>query len=246
MSEAAPAPAALPSAAVEGLLVAARTVELEAEPVHGAFDSEHLREIHRRLFQDLPHYAPGEFRRGTAPHIKLRVLETSGHRYRIHYGTGDAIDAGLAKHLSTVQNIGALQDLSQPDFARGMAELYAQLDYLHPFAEGNSRTLRVFTRQLAAEMGFNLHWGTKDADALTRDRLYIARDKAVTLIAFPGLDMEKAMKAETRAEEVAYLEILAKYKKGPTLESFIEETCAPCAEGPDGTRNCRRDRERGA
>jgi len=237
------------SAAAEGLLTALRTAELQHQPVEGRFDKAHLQEIHRRLFQDLPHFAPGMFRIGSAAQIKLRVLETSGHRYRVHYGTGDAIEPGLDRQLATAQALVNRHDLTLADFSRAMAELYAQLDYLHPFHEGNSRTLRVFTRQLAATMGYDLHWGTKDADGLTRDRLYVARDKAVTLIAFPGLNLDKAMRAETRAEEAAYLEILAKYRKGPSLESFIEQTTraypAPAEDEGDHDDGSAGDRPRG-
>lgn len=44
-----------------------RGIELELEPVRGTFDVAHLKEINRRLFQDLPgagfnDVTPGEFR----------------------------------------------------------------------------------------------------------------------------------------------------------------------------------------
>ncbi len=37
------------------------------------------------------------------------------------------------------------------------------LDYLHPCSEGNSCTLRTFTRQLAREAGFDLNWSVSNA-----------------------------------------------------------------------------------
>ena len=47
----------------EGLLTANRIRELELFPVVGHFDPLHLQTIHRRIFQDLPHHHPGQFRR---------------------------------------------------------------------------------------------------------------------------------------------------------------------------------------
>ena len=48
-----------------------RVAELELDPVRGNFDAAHLKEINRRIFQDLPgagfdDVAPGEFRKPVA------------------------------------------------------------------------------------------------------------------------------------------------------------------------------------
>jgi len=45
---------------MEGLFCAIRIVELAANPVQGNFDTAHLREVHRRIFQDWPHHWPGQ------------------------------------------------------------------------------------------------------------------------------------------------------------------------------------------
>lgn len=46
----------------EGYLTSVRILELQLNPVQGHFDTTHLKEVHRRIFQDLVHHAPGEFR----------------------------------------------------------------------------------------------------------------------------------------------------------------------------------------
>jgi fido (protein-threonine AMPylation protein) len=60
----------------EGLLTANRIRELEVFPVVGTFDSIHLRTIHSRIFQDLPHHHPGQFRREASAWVKARELES--------------------------------------------------------------------------------------------------------------------------------------------------------------------------
>ncbi len=63
-----------------------RIIELELKPVAGQFDAVHLKEVNRRIFQDLPaagfsDVSPGEYRppvpAGTA-WLKHRVLSTNG------------------------------------------------------------------------------------------------------------------------------------------------------------------------
>ena len=130
----------------------------------------------------------------------------------------------MADHADKVEQVlrelggpEALRKLSDQEFSRRMAELCADLDYLHPFKEGNSRTLRAFTRQLAREADRDLHWGATAADAVSRDRLYIARDKEVLKRAFPGLDQERAINTESRAEYEAYVRVLAPFARTDSL-----------------------------
>jgi cell filamentation protein len=76
--------------------------------------------------------------------------------------------------------------------ARQLAALYADLDHAHGFYEGNSRTLREFTRSLAEASGFTLAWIVTGVEASERIQLYIARDAAVPERAFPGPTEQRA------------------------------------------------------
>lgn len=90
------------------------------------------------------------------------------------------------------------------------------MDYLHPFREGNSRTLRTFTRQA----GFDLNWVPSSADAGARDRLYRARDVAVMNQAFPGLDEQRAFATDDRLEYECY-GVLQRFRNVPLLAQLI-------------------------
>src|SRR3546814_18274818 len=85
-------------------------------------------------------------------------------------------------------------------FVAAAATLYGDLDYLHPFREGNSRTLRVFTDQLASATGHDLDWQLTGRDADNRNRLYMARNRAVIDRAYPALDEARALATNARAE----------------------------------------------
>lgn len=102
-----------------------------------------------------------------------------------------------------------------------MAVLYGDLDYAHPFREGNSRTLRHFSEQLAKQAGFDLDWSRSNADGLSRDQLYVARDLAVTERAFPGLDRNRAMETNDRAEYEAWAMFASRYQEYPKLKDVL-------------------------
>jgi cell filamentation protein len=101
----------------------------------------------------------------------------------------------------------------------------ARLDHAHGFYEGNSRTLREFTRELAEEAGFTFDWTKTGVTAKERNELYLARDLAVYEREFPGLNEDKAMQTDDRREYEAYftLEYLQKAAGDRTLEAIIGE-----------------------
>lgn len=204
-----------------------RIVDLIESPVIGKFDVAHLREVHRRIFQDSPQHGPGEFRPAMpvdSPYYKSRMLESNGYRYNVAYAPSNDLDGALSKVLRELGGADGLKGLDHDQFSGRMAKLYGDLDHIHPFGEGNSRTLRAFTAQLAQEAGYSLDWGTSKADALSRDRLYIARDLAVTERVYPGLDMDRASSTPNKAEFDAYLGVVAKFSKSASLETLIKES----------------------
>jgi cell filamentation protein len=208
----------------EGSLTYARIAELQLNPVKGNFDAAHLKEVHRRIFQDLPHHAPGVYRPDTPGHSKIRAIEGAGYRYRIFYARGSELNAGVPKILSALNGPDNLRGLNVEQFAERMAKLYGDLDYLHPFQEGNSRTLRAFTTQLAHVAGHELDWSMPGKDMQSRDRLYIARDQEVIQRVFPGLDEARAMTTDSRLEYETYIRFVARFQKADTLQTIIKES----------------------
>ena len=187
---------------IEGLYTAHRILELELDPVRGRFDAAHLREINRRIFQDLPRVGytdvtPGEYRPAVPDGkdwMKNRALETADGSFFVAYSR---MDDKAQQRLEKALERAVPEQLSQLDtqsFAATMATLYAELDYVHPFPDGNSRTLRTFTKQLANASGYELEWERFNHGAGGRDTLYVARDKAVNALAKPEIHHENTMR----------------------------------------------------
>ncbi|MCL2715522.1 MAG: hypothetical protein FWD68_13290 [Alphaproteobacteria bacterium] len=79
----------------EGRHTFRRIVEIGVDPVRGSFDAAHLREIHRRIFQDLPGLGfpdvkPGAYRQQSPPGVdwvKYRRLATRSDRNPVAYSS---------------------------------------------------------------------------------------------------------------------------------------------------------------
>jgi cell filamentation protein len=186
---------------LEGDLTSSRIAELKVRPVAGNFDLGHLREVHRRIFQDLPsagfsECTPGEYRPPVQPGVdwqKCRVLDAAPGQFFVAYSKMDeAAQRRLGTTLAQVQP-NQLEQLNPKEFAHAISKLYSELDYIHPFLDGNSRTLRSFTAQLAEKAGYSIEWDRFDIAHQGRDKLYIARDLAVNKIAKPGIEQPNTM-----------------------------------------------------
>ena len=67
--------------------------------------------------------------------------------------------------------LNTLAKCSKSKLALELAKLYSTLDYIHPFNEGNSRTIRTFIALLAKKLNYRIHW-----EGIDRNDFYLARD----------------------------------------------------------------------
>ncbi len=96
---------------------------------------------------------------------------------------------------------------------------YVACDYVHPFPDGNSRTLRELTRQLAKDSGYQLDWCVFDKSKAGRDTLYIARDLSVNELA-----LKNVKNADTK-REIAFA--LDKYDGNKKLPELLRDCVRP-------------------
>lgn len=190
----------------ERRLVFVRIKELAENPIRGQFDVAHLKAVHAYLFQDLPSHRPGVVRGDTKDGwIKHRSLEGRSATYAVHY-THRGVEKRITEILRGFGGHESLRGLMPEAVSIRMATLYGDLDHAHGFYEGNSRTLREFTRELATAAGYTLDWVGAGIGAKERNALYMARDVAVLERAFPNLTPERAMQTNGRAEyEAAFV-----------------------------------------
>ena len=123
-----------------------RRAQIAEGAAPGAFDLAHLQAIHAWLFQDVFEWA-GRLRtvnisKGTSRFLHAGSL-LSGAQYTFE---------GAAREVLTR---GPLPD---DEFLDAAASLLGDINYLHPFREGNGRTQRAFLDLLAAHGGKELSW----------------------------------------------------------------------------------------
>lgn len=110
----------------------------------GRFGLDHLRAIHRHLFQDIYDWA-GE--------IRTVELSKAGHQFQLcRY-----IETGIGDIHRRLVEADFLKGLDKRRFAQGAGELIGDLNYVHPFREGNGRTQLQYLKLLGAQAGHRLH-----------------------------------------------------------------------------------------
>jgi cell filamentation protein len=106
----------------------------------GSFDLAHLRAIHRHLFQDVYDWA-GE----------LRTIEISKGGSQFQFC--QYISTGMADVHRRLTRAGFLKRLPASEFAREAGVIIGDINYIHPFREGNGRTQAQYLKQLAEQTG---------------------------------------------------------------------------------------------
>jgi cell filamentation protein len=145
---------------------------LWVRPISSPFDIRRLQETHRRIFGNVYPWA-GEFRQG----IGMMTKDRSG--FVVTYGPSENVPAALASTFAALKAEKDLRGLDAARFAARLAFYYSELDAIHAFREGNSRTLRAFTSDLAEAAGQGLDWARTAPNPEHRQSLYHARDVAV-------------------------------------------------------------------
>jgi cell filamentation protein len=211
---------------IEGQLTRARLRELGDDPVRGRFDAAHLREINRRIFQDMPgagypDVTPGLYRPAlvNGDWMKQRELKTVHCDSMVAYSKMDEAAQRKLDEVLKGADPKRLATLDTKQFTAMLAELYVNLDYIHPFADGNSRTLRTFTKQLAAAAGYHIDWERFNRDATSREGLYIARDKSVNDIALPDMYSDQSMRYVIAS--------MSQFRKQPNLQQLLDGAVRP-------------------
>lgn len=136
-------------------------------------DLAYLKFIHRTLFGRIYPWA-GETRRGLG-----RMSKTRENGSVVLYGPSDYVDSELSRMFGLLAGEHYLKGLPLDAFAERAGYFYGELDAIHAFREGNSRTLRAFFYAVAHNAGYRFDWNVYAATEESRDRLYRARDRAV-------------------------------------------------------------------
>jgi len=148
----------------EARIASIRDVEIATTTIPGLYNVEHLKSFHRKLFADIYPWA-GE----------LRIVDISKDE-QSRFCHWRYIDDQASSVLTRLGTNGHLLGLNLSAFTEELAALYGDLNVVHPFREGNGRTVRAFLRQLAAAAGYQVDWSALSS----ADNIRACRDNLLT------------------------------------------------------------------
>lgn len=134
------------------------------------FDYDRLKAIHSYIFGDIYEWAGKE--RGINIVKGERVLGGD----TIRYSDSNNIERDVNKALRTLNSI-KWEKLNIEETAEQFAKIIAMIWQVHPFREGNTRTVITFATQFAEYHGFKMNKSLlKENSAYVRDSLVKASD----------------------------------------------------------------------
>ncbi|MDR2789355.1 MAG: Fic family protein [Campylobacteraceae bacterium] len=153
---------------------------LKQNPIKGNFDYQHLKDIHKFIFEDI-YSTAGKDR------AELGFKNTSFDKYDNDgifnkFIDGEELNNMTKKIFNDLKSKNFLKDLNFRDFNQQSAEFFIKLNDLHPFLEGNGRTQRIFMHQLAKEAGYNLNLSIAKRDDMINACSYAKHVRKADLI----------------------------------------------------------------
>jgi len=133
----------------------------------GNFDAEHIKAIHRHLFQSVYEWAGHT--RDERVALSDGTIATEPALRKIDgqpFMEGPLIAEGLDRIARRLADEDYLRGLTREEFASRAADVMVDLNAVHPFREGNGRTQRVFIEELAHAAGHQL-----DFSVVSRERM---------------------------------------------------------------------------
>ena len=130
-----------------------KQMELLKNPIKGNFSKAHLMNIHKFIFEDIYSFA-GKIRRE-----QISKADTL-------FYPPNLIDRELDKVFAKIKEKNMLRETDEEKVFDNLAYVMAELNIIHPFREGNGRSIREFIRLMAKRMGYDLNWGNVDREEL--------------------------------------------------------------------------------
>ena len=137
---------------IEAGITFAKAVMLEETPIDDDFGFEHFKKIHEFLLCDLYEWAG-----------QVRTVDIS--KKRTKFLDAASIESIGTKCFAKVKD-GYFENLPFDEFVKRIAEFYNDVNYIHPFREGNGRTQRIYFTQLIRHYGYDINFAEVDTDEL--------------------------------------------------------------------------------
>lgn len=138
---------------VERQFVLLKSSQAEQETIFKNIDFNFYKELHKQLFGDLYEWA------GTVRRMNISKKGTIFCNFK------DIERIGTLKFQRLAEQ-NYLKGLTKSRFIDELTEFYHDMNMLHPFREGNGRTLRLFITLLVRNAGYTLNFSDCDNDLL--------------------------------------------------------------------------------
>lgn len=148
---------------MERIISSKRLSELEINPIQGKFNFEHLCKIHKYIFQDIYDWA-GQLRNEDI---------FKGGEFAPCYLLQEALENEVFLPLEKDKY---LVSINKKELSYKLAFYMSQLNFAHPFREGNGRTQREFIKNLAAFNGYVLDWNDISPENLMESTIKATRE----------------------------------------------------------------------
>ena len=145
-----------------------KQMELLKNPIKGNFSKAHLMNIHKFIFEDIYPFA-GKIR-------KEQISKADTLFY-----PPNLIDRELDKVFAKIKEKNMLKETDEEKVYDNLAYVMAELNIIHPFREGNGRSIREFIRLMAKRMGYDLNWGNVDKEKLLEASILSVDDYRVLI-----------------------------------------------------------------
>lgn len=164
---------------MEEAATAVRIRELAEAPIAGRFDYAHMQAIHAAIFQDVYEWAgvPRVGPEGRMTKDGPNVLNP-GDPKPVAYGYypgGDVMNQAAEAEYAKLAAHDLLRGLDHRQFVDQLAESWGELNVIHSFREGNTRSQFVFFSQFAEQAGYRLDATQFAPGAPLRDEFVQAR-----------------------------------------------------------------------
>lgn len=133
--------------------VAVKQLVLLQEPIKGRFTKTHFMRIHRFLFEDVYSFAG---------HIRKEQISKGDTMFY----PPNVIDRELTRVFGDIHAKAMLLEKDRTKQIQNLSYVMAELNIIHPFREGNGRSIRELIRCMGLEYGLHLNWGAAARDTL--------------------------------------------------------------------------------
>lgn len=150
---------------IETDISAIRQTEMYIEPITGRFSVHHLCRIHFCLFSDIYSFAG---------HIRKEDIAKGETRFLSY----KEIKVKLTVLLDKLRDEKHLDGMDYNKLISKSAYYMAELNYIHPFREGNGRAIREFMRLLFLYNNYLIKWDAVSTDELMDAMIFSVYDTA--------------------------------------------------------------------